>query len=93
MNYNTVRKFAPFAITHGFTRKFLQLNGNVTVCDHITDKQEHMYVTTKGLICAVGVVSNIYLWPMNAFKDVYRLEAHIRGEYKKPTDIIEHLVY
>ncbi len=88
-----VYKVAPYALAHGAIRKVVQLHGDVVADNIYTNKPERVYITTKCLIFSVGVLSNVSLWPFNVFRDMYRLEAYARNEYKKPVDIVDHFLY
>lgn len=93
--YDTLlRKTLPIAIIHGVIRKSIQLhNSSVTNYKREECKIVPLYTTTKIALFTFGVAANITLWPVNICRDMYRIEAYLRGEYEKPANIFEHLLF
>jgi hypothetical protein len=89
--YDTLlRKTLPIAIIHGVIRKSIQLH-NSSVTNY--KREDPLYTTTKIALFTFGVAANITLWPVNICRDMYRIEAYLRGEYEKPTNIVEHILF
>jgi hypothetical protein len=71
--------YVPIGTTYGAIRKGLQVI-NAPVVDKQTTKASDMYVTTKVVLVAHGAFFGSVLWPLMAIKDVYQIEANIRGD-------------
>lgn len=73
------KKYWPIFFAHGLVRKTYQMY-DAKVYDIKDRSYVDLYYTTRLGIIAIGTFTNMIYWPITVLKDIYSIEAYIRGD-------------